>query len=182
MPKFPMDYSNTYFYKIVSKDPDDLNMYIGHTTNFTKRKHRHKGCCLNENNTHHNLPLYQHIRLNGGWENWDMILIEIEKCNNELEARAREKYYIEMFKSSLNSIKRPYVSEEEKKELYKEYSDEHREEILEQKKEYWQNNREERLEYRHEYYERERDNILERKKEKTGKHRRRENERQRTLP
>ena len=33
-----MDYSNTYFYKIVCKDTNDLSMYIGHTTNFTKRK------------------------------------------------------------------------------------------------------------------------------------------------
>ena len=61
MPKFPMDYSKTYFYKIVSKDPDHSPMYIGHTTNFNKRFWRHKGCCLNENSTHHNLQLYKHI-------------------------------------------------------------------------------------------------------------------------
>ena len=102
-----------------------------------------------------------------GGENWDMILIKTNKCNNELEARSKERDYIEMFKASLNSIKRPYVSEEEKKELYKEYYGEHREEILEQKKDYYQDNREARMEYKHKYYERERDNILERKKRKT---------------
>ena len=182
MPLKEINYDEPHFYRIVCRDLDIKECYVGHTTDFYSRKCRHKCNCHNTNSEHYTLYVYEFIRENGGWENWDMILIEIEKCNNELEARAREKYYIEMFKSSLNSIKRPYVSEEEKKELYKEYSDEHREEILEQKKEYWQNNREERLEYRHEYYERERDNILERKKEKTGKHRRREKERQRTLP
>ena len=90
-----------------------------------------------------------------------MILIKTDKCENEIDARSKERDYIEKFKPSLNKIKRPYVSEEEKKDWYKEYYGEHREEILEQKKEYWQNKREDRLEYRQEYYDRERDNILE---------------------
>ena len=156
MPKVPFDYSNTYFYKIVSKDPDNLNMYIGHTTNFTKRKHKHKGCCLNENNTHHNLPLYQHIRLNGGWENWDMVLIDKIKCENFLDARAKEREIFDIMKPSLNAV-RPFVSEEEliehRRNYYnenvetikpkrQEYRDTHREQINQTNKEYRDNNKE----------------------------------------
>ena len=95
-----------------------------------------------------------------------MILIKTEKCNNELEARARERSYIEMFKASLNSMKRPYVSEEEKRQMALEYYNEHREEILKNHKIYYEENREDRIAYRHDYYNREKDNILERKREK----------------
>ena len=37
-----MDYSNTYFYKIVCKDLNVTDCYVGHTLNFTKRKCTHK--------------------------------------------------------------------------------------------------------------------------------------------
>ena len=166
MPLKEINYDETHFYRIVCRDLNIKECYVGHTTDFYSRKCRHKSNCNNTNQEHYNLYVYEFIRENGGWENWDMILIKTEKCNNELEARARERNYIEMFKASLNSMKKPYVSEEEKKELYKEYYGEHREKILKQKKGYYQEKREEKLEYRHEYYERERDNILERKRAK----------------
>ena len=38
MPRLPVDYSNTYFYKIVCRDVSIPDMYVGHTTNFSKRK------------------------------------------------------------------------------------------------------------------------------------------------
>ena len=46
-----------------------------------------------------------------------MILIKTDKCENEIDARSKERDYIEQYKASLNKIKIPYVSEEEKKEL-----------------------------------------------------------------
>lgn len=166
MPLKAINYDETHFYRIVCKDLNIYNCYVGHTTDFNSRKSRHKSNCYNTNSEHYSLYVYEFIRENGGWENWDMILIKTEKCENEMDARSKERDYIEKYKASLNKIKRPYVSKEEKRELYKEYYDEHREDILEQKKDYYQDKREERLEYKHEYYDRERDNILERKKEK----------------
>ena len=50
-----------------------------------------------------------------------MILIKTDKCENEIDARSKERDYIEQYKASLNKIKIPYVSEEEKKKLYKIY-------------------------------------------------------------
>ena len=166
MPLKEINYDETHFYRIVCKDLHIKDCYVGHTTDFYSRKCRHKSNCNNTNQEHYSLYVYEFIRANGGWDNWDMILVKTEKCSNELEARSKERGYIEMFQASLNSIKRPYVPEEEKQELYKEYYDGHREEILEQKKDYYQYSREERLEYRHRYYEREKDSILERKREK----------------
>ena len=166
MPLKEVRYDKTHFYRIVCKDLDIKDCYVGHTTDFKTRKCQHKHNSINSNSEKHKTYVNGFIRENGGWDNWDMILIKTEKCENEIDARSKERDYIEKFKASLNKIKRPYVSEEEKKDWYKEYYGEHREEILEQKKEYWQNKREDRLEYRQEYYDRERDNILERKRAK----------------
>ena len=42
MPKVPIDYSKTIMYKLVHKDDlDDVNVYVGHTTNYTERKREH---------------------------------------------------------------------------------------------------------------------------------------------
>ena len=42
MPRKPIDYSNTHFYKIVCKDLGIKELYVGHTTNFKNRKLDHK--------------------------------------------------------------------------------------------------------------------------------------------
>ena len=76
MPKTDINYSNTIIYKIICKDISIKDIYIGHTTNFIQRKYAHKIACKTIQN---NLRLYRYIRDNGGWENWDMIQIEIYK-------------------------------------------------------------------------------------------------------
>ena len=102
MPKKEIDYSKTIFYKIVCKDLSIIEKYVGHTTEYTKRKCMHKTCCNNENGKHYNLKVYKYIRENGGWNNFDMIMIEEYECNNVLEARRRERYWIETLDASLN--------------------------------------------------------------------------------
>ena len=42
MPRKPIDYSKTHFYKIVCKDLDLSDGYVGHTTDFIKRKSYHR--------------------------------------------------------------------------------------------------------------------------------------------
>ena len=81
MPKKPIDYSKTHFYKFVCKDTSIIDCYVGHTTDFTKRKNQHKTRCCNPNNPKHNYTVYHCIRCNGGWENWDMILIDTSKLS-----------------------------------------------------------------------------------------------------
>jgi hypothetical protein len=119
MPKTPIKYSSTILYKLCCKDLNIKDLYVGHTTNFTKRKHNHKGRCCNENDKSYHFKVYQFIRDNGGWENWE--LIEIEKCNfnDENEAKARERYWIETLNSSLNSYI-PLRTVKEYRETHKE--------------------------------------------------------------
>ena len=152
MPQKEVNYDKTHFYKIICKDLSIANCYVGHTTNFKARKHQHKSNCYNTNAKHYNLYVYEFIRENGGWENWDMVEITTEKCLDGLEAKRKEREYIEALNATLNIIKRPQVSKEEQRELYKEYYDTNREEILEQKKGYYQETVEERLAYRQTYY------------------------------
>ena len=117
MPKTPIDYSETHFYKIVCRNTDIKDFYIGHTTDFKTRKGCHKRVCNNPNDQNHNSQLYKFIRDNEGWDNFDMIWIETKQLQNGMEARARERELIEQMKPSLN-ISCPYRSIEERK-MYK---------------------------------------------------------------
>jgi predicted GIY-YIG superfamily endonuclease len=47
MPKKTMDYTKCFIYKIEHIENDNL-VYLGHTTNFVKRKTSHKSNCKNE--------------------------------------------------------------------------------------------------------------------------------------
>jgi len=106
MPKVPIDYANTFIYKLVNKeDYDNANVYIGSTTNFTKRKCEHKSGCMNVAGVKYNQKIYQFIRDNGGWDEWNMIEIEKYSCVSKNEANAREEYWRIHFNADLNSRK-----------------------------------------------------------------------------
>ena len=102
MPRRPIEYSNTLFYKLCCKDISITDVYVGHTTEFRKRKNTHKNNCHNEKTRAYNYHVYQFIREHGGWDNWDMILIERSGCQDALEARKREREYIELHNAKLN--------------------------------------------------------------------------------
>ena len=104
MPKKDIDYSKTIIYKIVCNDLNITDVYVGHTTNFIKRKARHKYDCNNINGKAYNYKIYTTIRDNGGFENWSMIEIEkFQDCNDINEASARERYYYELLNAKLNT-------------------------------------------------------------------------------
>ena len=122
MPRKPIDYSKTHFYKIVCKDLNITDCYVGHTTDFTKRKWAHTGSHYNANGKRYNghlsqLFLYDFIKENGGWENWEMILIDTKNCENKMEATKYEREFKEQLNSTLNKAT-PYRTEEEKSEYY----------------------------------------------------------------
>ena len=102
MPKKAIDFSKTIIYKIVCNDSNITDCYVGHTTEFTKRKNNHKSNCNNENSNKYNLNVYEFIRINSGWDNWSMIEIEKYPCNDNNESCARERYWLETLKANLN--------------------------------------------------------------------------------
>jgi predicted GIY-YIG superfamily endonuclease len=85
MPKKPIDYSKCCIYKIEHIENHNL-LYVGHTTEFNKRKGHHKSTCKNENSNVYNIKLYQMIRNNRGWDMFKMIEVEKFICNDRREA------------------------------------------------------------------------------------------------
>jgi hypothetical protein len=103
MPRLPKNYSKNVIYKLVCNDLSIKECYVGHTTDFTRRKQAHKDRCHNEKGEKYNLKVYKIIRENGGWNNYSMIEIEKYPCIDENEASAREREWFERLNSNLNT-------------------------------------------------------------------------------
>jgi len=140
MPK-NIDYSKSVIYKLCCKDPSIEDFYVGSTTNFIKRKADHKSHCYNENSKKYKCYKYQFIRDNGGFNNWDMILIKYYPTDSKRNLEMEERRIIEELKPTLNKN----IPTRDKKE--------------------WS------IEYRKEYYENNKEIIAEKKKKKKKKKR-----------
>ncbi len=142
MPKVPMDYSKCCIYKIEHIDNESL-VYVGHTTNFDKRKTQHKSNCKNDNGKHYNFKVYQMIRENGGWEKFLMLEVEKYPCADKREAERRENEVMKELKSSMNTNKSFITQEmsEYHKEYHTNYYELHKLKIKERSKEYKKNNK-----------------------------------------
>ena len=157
MPRLPIDYSKTIMYKLVHKDDlDDVNIYVGHTTDFTRRKNRHKDSCNTPSNKEYNAKKYQFIRENGGWDEWEMLKIEDYPCEDVYEAKNRERYLIKELKPKLNT--------NEPLRTYKEYCEDNKEKIREYDKIKYEKNKEKITEYKKEWYDKNKDKIIEKGK------------------
>jgi hypothetical protein len=98
MPRIAKSYEKTTVYKIVCKDPKITDLYVGHTTDFRQRLRRHK----EDSVKHPDRKLYKMILDNGGWDNWDMIMIETCCFNDVEEAKQREHYWYDKLKPTMN--------------------------------------------------------------------------------
>ena len=121
MPKTSIDYSKTKNYKICCKDSSVADFYIGHTTDLVKRRYLHKSKCSNPNIKEYNYYIYEFIRSNGGWNNWDIRVVEECNCKNHNEALQRERYWFEKIKPTLNK----QVPSRTDKEYQQEYRQNH---------------------------------------------------------
>ena len=152
------DYTNSVVCKIVCLDPNITDLYVGSTTNFTVRKYGHKNSCLNVNNKHHNLYVYTFIRDNGGFENWQFVVVRrYNNIKTKEELLRKERKYIDKLKPTLNKhlpLQTPA-----------EYYVKNKEKIIEQVKEYRLENKEKVTEYQKEYFQKNKDGIRQKKKE-----------------
>lgn len=111
------NFQNTVIYKIVPLNPELNHCYVGSTTAFTTRRYGHRYVCNTAKAKHHYLKVYRIIRDNGGWDKWQMVIIEANPCKNRTEGLIRERYYIELLNSDLNHIRRPITKKGEYTEL-----------------------------------------------------------------
>ena len=153
MPRKVIDYSKTIIYKIQHEDDDEL-LYVGHTTDFTKRKSAHKQGTNNPNNRVYNLKVYKIIRDSGGWDRFRMIEIKKYPCNDANEAEAEEDRIMQEMKANMNErrahtglTKYEYNKQynidnaDKKKECHKKYHIANRDIILEKQRQYTIDNR-----------------------------------------
>merc|ERR1712074_213099 len=96
------NYENGTIYKIVCKDPKITDCYVGSTTSHLKRKSKHKYDCNNEKSENYNFPVYRFIRDNGGWENWEFVLLEDYPCKTKKQLNIRERFWFEKLGAKLN--------------------------------------------------------------------------------
>ena len=96
------DYSKSCIYKIACKDASIEDIYIGSTCNFIKRRCQHKTVCNNPNDKNHNYYVYRFIREHGGWDNFDLYLIEQFSCTTKMQKTQVERGWIEQLKPTLN--------------------------------------------------------------------------------
>ena len=132
MPRLPIDYSRTIIYKICCNDVNIKKVYVGHTTDLTRRRKEHKYNCNLESKKEYDTYKYQFIRDNGGWDNWSLVPVEVFPCNNVNEAHIRERFWIEELTAELNkSIP---------SRTFKEYLESNKKKINQIRKEYYENN------------------------------------------
>ncbi|HNL16796.1 MAG TPA: GIY-YIG nuclease family protein [Chitinophagales bacterium] len=166
-----------YFYKLVCNDTNITDFYIGSTGNFKQRIRNHRNICIYDNDYYLNKRCYVHkfIVDHGGWDNWKVILIEMNDYQNKMHALKRERVLIEEMKPTLNMVI-PIRSREEIKECIKKYRNENKNEINEkrrndykngrdlQSKIYYENNKDKIIKMRKMHYENNKDKLLKEKR------------------
>jgi len=135
MPKNAIDYSKSVIYKICCRDVSVKEEYVGSTTHITDRRKSHKSCCHNEEDKFFNLPVYVFIRANGGWLNWELVIVEEFPCTSSEQQRTRERFWMESLGANLNS-RNPIRTPADQALQCRKYNETHREEISEHKKKY----------------------------------------------
>ena len=125
-----VNYKNSTIYKIVCKDLDIKDCYVGSTTNFNRRKLEHKRKYNNSNDKKYNYKVYKFIRDHGNFDNFDIIEVERYCAIDKNDLHARERYWLEKLKANLNCK----IPNRSKKEYMKEY--EKTDKRMQHKKEY----------------------------------------------
>jgi len=118
-------YENGVIYMIKHKTDDKKEYYIGSTKDFKRRCRKHKSICNNQNSKHYNYKVYKYIRENGGWDEWEIILLYDYPCKNRNELELEEKRAVKEYKSTLNQV----IPSRTRKEHY----EANKEKILQQK-------------------------------------------------
>jgi len=195
MPRLPINYENACTYEIVCKDVNITQRYIGSTTNLIKRRFAHRSSCNNEKSKEYNYYVYQFIRENGSFDNWDVVLIEkVIDCKDKEHLHKRERFYIESLKAELNKripnrTQKEWLENNKNKiaeyrekniEKYNEYQREYRannkNEINERQRISREKNMEKYKEYQREYYADNKDEKNEKQREYYEKNKEKYNE------
>ena len=101
-----------YIYKIVCKDDNIKEFYIGSTFNIQNRIRCHKSTHKNIKSKAYNKKVYKYIRENGMWINFNIVILETFECETTKEKEQKEQEYINKLNPLLN-MKKAYQTKEE---------------------------------------------------------------------
>jgi hypothetical protein len=138
-----VNYANGLIYKLCCNDPNINDIYVGSTTNFSRRKAQHKFHCHTEESDKYNYQVYRFIRENGGWSNWSIVLIRKYSTTSKLKLERKERQYIERLNATLNIV----LPTQTKKEYGTKYYSLKKDIINEKSKAKYQENKEEKKEW-----------------------------------
>lgn len=127
----------------------NTHCYIGATRHYKSRIAVHKTHLLNEKKSH----LYNTMQLNGGWNEYDFIVLEEYQCQSRRDAEQRESYWIQRYEGEiqlLNTYKRNIGSIPENTKCKSYYN--HREHNMQIGRSYYYKHREDVLKNRKEQY------------------------------
>tara|TARA_R110002049_G_scaffold64543_1_gene170167 strand:- start:29 stop:511 length:483 start_codon:yes stop_codon:yes gene_type:complete len=85
-----------FVYELKSKDKSITKTYIGSTWDIKTRLIKHKQSFHNKNSKDYNYPLYRYIREHGGFDNFEMTIIDSDECEDKTELHCAEQFYIDM--------------------------------------------------------------------------------------
>ena len=91
-------------YRISHKlDYENENVYIGSTVDLYKRKREHKHSCINEKSKNYKFKLYQYIRENGGWDNFQFTILRVCNDADKKVLIKLEQSFIDVYEPTLNT-------------------------------------------------------------------------------
>ena len=163
---------NYYFYKLVCNDLNVKHTYVGSTVNFTRRKSAHKCDSIKPTKIHQ--KIYSCMAENGGFDNWQMVLLEQRFFETKLEAHRHERWFFEQLNSKFAmNTKYPQrdkaeyrLDNKENIAAYKkDYNEANKDAIAAQKKDYNEANKAAIDAYKIDYRETNKDAIAAQKKD-----------------
>lgn len=92
-----------YYYLISCKDSAITACYVGSTNNYSNRCREHYSRSQNNKDPAFTKKLYQFIRANGGWDNWEINLLDTIELFDKRLIRAFEQNLICYYQAELNS-------------------------------------------------------------------------------
>ena len=166
MPTGKVDYQKGLIYTIRTRD----SVYVGSTTNYTKRKNDHKS-----NINIRQQKLYKTI-IENDYE-WDMKPYQLFPCNSKLELEIEEERIRKEISADLNMNSCSGVDKEKFQKYHKEYREQHKEQNKQTRKKYrdqhkehykeWRDQHKEEIkQYKIKHYQQNKERISEKTKEK----------------
>lgn len=128
MPPSCEHYINSVIYTIQHKKIPEL-LYVGSTSSFLIRSNVHKYNCNNVNSKQHKQKLYQIIKMNGGWDAFNMSIYKKYPCYNRDALLMAEDTVIDELQPLLNKNK-AYLTIAQKKQYQIDYKKKNKEKLF----------------------------------------------------